>query len=651
MSDISRGIVKYTSRDYQSIMQDFWDMVPKLTDLWKPEADADPGVVLGKFLASAADMLGVNTDWLANEIFAPTVSQRKDAEKLFGLIGYKLGWFTAAKTEVTFTNNSGEAITLDFGFANSNFATLNAYTDITGQPRVITYNIIPMSNSYGAYDTRSSRNTITGSLNVFAGSDRVTLNSGDSVTRVAIEGELRSYSIPVSQVKQNNYTIKLPSQHLDTTAVWLEAVTQSGEETVSVNTRWTQVDSVADFVMPEPRFAVTYDNYGNAQVQISNYINQLENYDSNTLVIHWIECSGVIGSVGTNVLSNLVMAVQATTNSAVNNYDPEAITISNLPNTSELPHTWTVTGKSPETAKEAYLNSRNYINTWDSLITLPDFNRFLRREAGVDTGLVIDCQKALEINLAIFNNPSLTDQQKAKQYITGYDFPISSRSDLDWRSLLDDVELKNGIPPFPANFKTMTAICYAIHNDFQDSAYGAADMKNPYSTGDSANFRDGGVYMRYKPPFSFIDGVISDFRPLQAMSVDLQFGYARIFPWFVVGEIYPTAPVSADVAKVIVAKVKEALALRFAPANREFGQKPTIMEIVETVESADSRIKYFDAGSINNNVINWGERIIRNGAASIRTYDIEYFNPISYAWYKDTGAADNNIRIAPDWII
>ena len=135
------------------------------------------------------------------------------------------------------------------------------------------------------------------------------------------------------------------------------------------------------------------------------------------------------------------------------------------------------------------------------------------------------------------------------------------------------------------------------------------------------------------------------------MSVDLQFGYARVFPWFVVGEIYPTAPVSADVAQVIVSKVKEALALYFAPANRDFGQKPTIMEIVEVIEKADSRIKYFDAGSLNNPVINWGERIVRNGTSSIRTYDIEYFNPISFAMYKDTGAADNNIRIAPDWII
>ena len=72
MSDTNRGLISYTSRDYDSIMAEFWDLVPKLTDLWKPEADADPGVVLGKILASAADMLGVNVDYLANEIFAPS---------------------------------------------------------------------------------------------------------------------------------------------------------------------------------------------------------------------------------------------------------------------------------------------------------------------------------------------------------------------------------------------------------------------------------------------------------------------------------------------------------------------------------------------------------------------------------------------------
>lgn len=643
----NKGMIQYTSRDYDSLITEMKDLVPKLTDLWKPEATADPGYVLMTLLASSADMLGVNLDWLANEIFAPSVTQRKNAEKLFDLIGYTLGWYTAARTEVTFTNNSAtDTIVLDFGFNGANFATLNAYTDITQQPRVITYNILPLTNKYGTQDTRSKRDILSSAVDTFSDVDSVTLNPGGSVTRVAIEGELRSTTVSVEDVKKNNYIIKLPSQHLDTSAVWIRAKSTLHSDEFK-STQWIQVSSAAEFTEPEPRFAVTYDNYSNAQIQISNYLNQLPDYANNYLTIYWIECSGVIGSVSANVLGNFQPAIPAVEGSVVNSFDEEALMISNLDNTRELPHTHTVTGKSPETGKEAYRNSRKYINTWDSLITIPDFNRFLNREPGVDCGLVIDCQKALEINLAIYHDTNLTDEQKAKMYITKYDFPISTTDTFNWRSILDDVDTANGLP-FTCNFKTYTAMCYMIHNDFNDiEDYTKSDYID--QTGKS-QIKDAVSYIKYKPPISFLDGVNADFRPCQAASVELGFGYARIFPWYVVGQIYPHNPVTDDVAKTIVAKVKEALALFFAPANRSFGQKPTIMEVVDVIENADSRIKYFDAGSLKNPVINWGERRTIGTKDVIVNFDIEYFNPISFARYKDVGNADN-IRIAPEWLI
>ena len=235
-----KGIVKYTSRDYDSLVADFWAAIPMLTDLWKPEADADPGVVLGKFLASAADMLGINLDILANELFAPSVQQRKNAEKLFGLIGYELGWYTAARTEVTFTNNSDSTVQLDFGFNGSNFCTLNAYTDITDNERVITYNILPMSSGYSDSETRSKREILTTNLDVFTEHDKVKLAPGESVKRIAIEGELRSVIVSVSDIRSNNYKITLPSQHIDTTAIWIKAKSSLSEEGY-LPTQWLQV--------------------------------------------------------------------------------------------------------------------------------------------------------------------------------------------------------------------------------------------------------------------------------------------------------------------------------------------------------------------------------------------------------------------------
>ena len=623
----NKGIIKYTSRDYDSIMADFWEVAPTLIETWKPEADSDPGVVLAKFIASAADMLGVNTDLVANEVFAPSVSQRKNAEKIFALIGYDLGWYTCATTEVTFTNNSEDSLRIDFGFNGANFCTVNAYTDITNEDRVITYNILPMTSSYGDSTSRSSRSTVADNIDIFADADPVLLAPGESCTRVAVEGELRRFNVAVSDVKANNYKITLPSQHIDATRVWVKAKSSLAAEDF-LETQWRQVSNTADFVEPEPLFAVTYDNYSNAQITVSNYLNQLENYESNYLIIYWIDSSGVIGSVGEDVLTNLILAKNQSTT-----FESADITISNLSNTVELPHTYTITGASPETAHEAYLNSRNYINTYDSLITLPDYARFLKRSAGVDTSTVIDCQKALEYNLSVYNDATLTTSQKAKMYITNYDFPKGT-SDFDWGAVLN-----LGFDPsdpqkyvFATNFKQYTAMCFVIHNDFKDSSFGNGVVSK-------AKISNSAKFTRYKPPAQFITNLESDFSAVKAMSVKAEFGFSRIFNFHVVGQIYTVKPVSSDVASNLVKKVKEALAIYFAPANRSYGQVPTVIEIINVINEVDSRIAYFDAGSVNSNVIRWTD------------CDIEYFNIISFARYLDPGEEADNIRVAPSCIV
>ena len=630
-NEVQNGIIKYSSRDYQSILDDFLKTVPTLTELWDGESDADPGVVLAKYIAACADVLSVNLDIQANEVYAPTVSQRKNAEKIFALFGYNLGFYTAARTEVSFTNASQDAFTVDFGFNGANFCTLNAYTDITNVERVITYNILPMTTSFADSQSRSSRYITTSEIDVFEETDSVTLKPGESCTRVAIEGELRSFNVSVAEVKANNYVITLPSQHIDTTAVWVKAKGSLSDDDF-LNTRWRQVASAAEFITPEPLFAVTYDNYSNAQVTISNYLNQLENYSGNYLVIYWIDCSGVIGCVGEDVLTNLIWAKTGDNVNTVS-YESGDISVSNLSNTIELPHTYTVTGSSPETARQAYQNSRNFINTWDSLITLPDFNKFLRREPGVDCGLIIDCQKALEYNLAVYKDTTLTPSQKAKKYITNADYP-AGESDFDWRTVLN-LEFDPSDPNkfvFATNFKQFTAMAFCIHNDFNNSSFGKGQISTAY-TKNTTNF------IRYKPPKQFMDYVVLDYKPLQAMTVKLEFGYCRVFNFSVIGQIYTIGPISNDVAVSLVNKVKQTLSLYFAPIRRQFGQLPTVHEIVTTIQNCDDRIAYFDSGNTLVKLIEWID------------CDVEYFNIVSFARYIPNVAGTETIIVSPSCII
>lgn len=627
----SKGLIRYTSRDYQSMLDDYRDLIPKLTELWQGDGDADPGVILLRYLASLGDTLSTNLDIASTEVYAASVSQRKNAEKIFALFGYDLGFYRSARTEVTFTNASEEEMKIDFGFNGANFCTLNAYVDITNADRIITYNILPMTSGYAESASRGSRYITTSDIDVFVSDDPVVLQPGESCTRVAVEGELRVFNVSVADVKANDYIVTLPSQHVDTTAVWVKSKSNLSDDNFLL-TRWRQVPSVADFITPEPLFAVSYDNYSNAQIKISNYLNQLENYSNNWLQIYWMDCSGIIGSVGEDVLTNLIWAKSSDDVNTVS-YESGDITVSNLSNTIELPNTYTVTGASPETAHEAYLNSRNYINTWDSLITLPDFNKFIRREPGVDSGLIIDCQKALEYNLAVYNDTSLTASQKSKKYITNGDFPAGA-DEFDWTEILglgfDPSDPNKFI--FTTNFQRYTAMTFCIHNDFQNSSFGRG-KSIPATIKNSTNF------LRYKAPQEFLNYINEDFIPLGAMSVDLQFGFTRLFNFTIIGMIYTVRPVSKDVATALVEKVKQTLALHFAPIKREYGQLPTIQEIIETAQNAHELVSYLDAGNIGYRLIEW------------LNCDIDYFNLVSFARYIPDVSGTETIIVAPSCII
>ena len=124
------------------------------------------------------------------------------------------------------------------------------------------------------------------------------------------------------------------------------------------------------------------------------------------------------------------------------------------------------------------------------------------------------------------------------------------------------------------------------------------------------------------------------------MTVELEFGYLRVFDFYVVGLIYPKKPVSQMVADNIVNRVHTALKIYFDPASRRLGEMPTMMEIINVIRNADSQIDYFDAGSKSNDIINW------------RGCDPTWFNAISFAKYVTTNASgQSGIQVAPSYIV
>ena len=147
----------------------------------------------------------------------------------------------------------------------------------------------------------------------------------------------------------------------------------------------------------------------------------------------------------------------------------------------------------------------------------------------------------------------------------------------------------------------------------------------------------GHPYRRYRPSAEIRSMIRAKYKETYNLTAKVDFGWLRVFEWSVNGVIWTKEPVTQGEADSIVNTVIKALRVRFHASNVEIGELPRQMDIVECVTNADSRIRYFDAGLINKPMINWGP--VRDGRGNVTdssiTYDIRYFNAISFARFLD----------------
>ena len=110
VTDVST--LKYTSRDYASIFEDLSNTIPLLTSKWTGRDESDPGIVLIKLMAMLGDMLSYNQDKKALEVYPDSVSERKNAQQIFELVGYKMHWYRSAQCIIILNNSYSVPVTV-----------------------------------------------------------------------------------------------------------------------------------------------------------------------------------------------------------------------------------------------------------------------------------------------------------------------------------------------------------------------------------------------------------------------------------------------------------------------------------------------------------------------------------------------------------
>ena len=741
-------ILKYTSKDYTSIKEDLIDAISTLTNTWTSREEGDPGIVLVKEMSALGDMLSYNQDKQALECFAPTVSQRKNAAKLFGLVGYKMHWYQSAQTTVTLTNRSampeyvyyykrivdGENpvdVYYDYRYRYNHNAndtgnmniSLPPITNISGteeplpqamvtagvarpsigiqdegqidfdnppDPSIKTNaNFISHSNvfankaqevyKYWQEDNKVGLYTYlagnTKTLNLY-GNDSYSLlytllpttytPEADVITGkylpntllypyepkqfTAIQGYFASIKFTPSQIKDNCYYV--PDASLDDTYIYVSYTTVDDntltEKTVFIE-KTDNLLTVTDFKDPTDTnkvkvyFQFDVDEFDYPYIKFSSYWKD-QISDSVTFTLYYVKTQGKYGSITTNYLTRF------DSNSATE------VSVTNIANSNyvidEEGNYLCKPGYNPQTAAEAYVDSMNYIMTYDTLVTIYDFARFIRRQKGISNACVCDGQYSDDLNKQIMNICNSYTKEQLLDILGPNASSSSSQSALatilynirkvtaDYKDACYTVDQALN-PGTPSDFINYSINFYPIWGDFATQDETDAIVARYFS---GVTAETNAPFMLYRvtteddypanPDNYKVPTLINTaMRRTKIVTTVPNYTACRVFPWRCCGTIHLTQSVNRMEANNIIKAVITRLTNLYKPYNMEFGKKLTYMEVIDAVLQSDNRIRYFDAGIGNKKLIDF-ENVLNNYSMY---FNVEaYFNPQSIMRYVQT---------------
>jgi hypothetical protein len=717
---MANDILRYTSKDFESIKADLIDAISAISGTWTSRDDGDPGIVLVKLMSALGDMLSFNADKQALEYYAPTVTQRKNAARLFALIGYYMHWYKSAKTTLTLTNRAPmpdyvEEYYLDLYFMYKNSSDKssydNSYESLTpeqkteiGEKRlayVEEYQFLdPNDNKYKvmfpdlhdaievdnltnknfyrycneAYDLWVSNNLVNISTYIYdknrtlgvysTGAQSIvytllpttetpqTDKSGNYLPNIvlkpyepmkveAYQGYLCETTFNSSQLRNNRYYV--PDIMLDEKNMWCCYISKDDTEDVDKPIFLKKTDNLLtindsdELAKNTIYFQFGVDEFDFPYIEIASYWQAVVGKDSPiTFKLYYIKTLGKYGNISTNYLNSIE------TNSNIE------VSVENVLTTDAIVSDdgdgyLSEPGLDPENAEEAYKNSINYIMTYDTLVTIYDFSRFLKRQLCVSNGFACDIQHKKDLNNEIDETClAYTDDQLRS--ILGNAANGLSHGDLvkclqnirhvtyDYRNAC--VTKSDALLPITDDFLNYKLNLYPIMYDYYISDLGKYeyDEDNPrYAEWLTKITRSGSEietpYKLYKVIYDenkidkFID---EEVRKTRIVNIEPSYAPCRVFDWRCCGTIHLTQSVSKNEANNIIKSVISLLQKVYAPQNVEFGKKITYMEVIDTIMSADSRIRYFDAGIGDKKLIDF------EIPDCVINYPNDYFNVEAY---------------------
>lgn len=394
----------YTNKEFSEIYPEFLQLAKELSYKWDPTVsnESDPGVTLIKEIALALDKINYSSDKNALESMPYSVTQERIARQLFQVLGYYPKWYISSEVSLSlawkYTSEEDEAEVFE-----TQTIKLPAFTQIKDDSNEYVYTI-PTDVILSSDGTIEQTTAIQGFVK------ELKINNNTLITFDLLDANRRIY-FPDYNVAQNGIFI----------------INKEAKESKQINERsfWIQKDNLA--------IEKTGNNYYSFNVDIATNRCYLEfpadiaELIGDGIYINYLISSGRDGLIGVSQLNQLYDSSISVP--YVQNGIDQEVTL-NSDNLFIQNTAITLAGTDPESINSMYQNYNHIKGTFDTLVTLRDYDNEVFNTKEVSNAVVCDrtndVQQSYKVVASSINDSeNIIYKQEAETYSDGRLSPFS----------------------------------------------------------------------------------------------------------------------------------------------------------------------------------------------------------------------------------
>ena len=373
----------FTNKDFNDVYPELLNTAKELSYKWDPTVsnESDPGVTLIKEIALALDKINYASDKNALESMPLSVTQNRTARQLFQLLGYYPKWYISSEAVVSLAWKVPNDYETTEGAVNT--IKIPAFTQIMDESGEYVYTL---------------------PTDVFLTDD------GEVHEYTAIQGYVKELKInnqtliTLDLIDKNN-RIYFPDFNIAQNGIFI--INKDAQDNQEINSRsfWTQKNNLNIEETGNTYYSFNVDTVTNqCYVEFPSDISDLI---GDGIYIHYLISNGKDGIIGIGQLNKLYdSSVDATYTKSSPNWDNTSNNIVKLD--SDQLYIKNVdlekVGKDPESIDDMYVNYNHIKGTFDTLVTLKDYNNAVYNTEEVSNAVVCDRTNDVQVSYKIMSS-------------------------------------------------------------------------------------------------------------------------------------------------------------------------------------------------------------------------------------------------------